>query len=470
MSEPDPLGLVGQTIEELRFDLCIDTKGEGLVYRGKLQGREDPVAIKCLSLSRLDGTDVSVRAIIAARFNEETKILRRLADGTQDIVHCITDGRLSAPTTGETVQYQVLEWLDGRTLEVDLEERRARKMPGRSLRETIDLVESAALAVAHAHSQGIVHRDLQPANMMLVRQRGGLRLKVLNFGLAKNLNRDGPLGSDIATFDPQYAAPELRQTAQPSDVGPWTDVWSLAIVTLEVLTGQKVPNPQDGNLRPSALGAQVPPQLDELFASATALDPGARPADARTFWNALREIYQQTSKPVANAEALAATAMDAEAAAAIARVRAMTAGGPPQSDKGTMLMAQAPPTPRELPNPIVPAVPAQEGPLAGTKPVAIPSPLASSLGGNTKSPLSPAMTALKGTVPMHAVPMKSPLAQAAPASPPARPATQSQPPPQIPVNLVAPGHQQKGNGLVIGVIGGIIVLLIIVGLVLNYVR
>lgn len=455
MSEPDPLGLVGQTIEELRFDLCIDTEGEGLVYRGKLQGREDPVAIKCLSLSRLGGADVSVRAIIAARFNEETKILRRLADGTHDIVHCITDGRLSAPTTGETVQYQVLEWLDGRTLEADLEERRSRKMPGRSLRETLDLMESAALAVGHANTNGIVHRDLQPSNMMLVRQRGGMRLKVLNFGLAKNLLRDGPLGSDIATFDPQYAAPELGPTGQPSDVGPWTDVWSLAVITLEVLTGQKVPNAQGGGLRPSALGVQVSPQIDELFASATALDPGARPADARAFWNELREIYQQTAKPVANAEALAATAMDAEAAAAIARVRAMTAGGVPQSDKGTVLMAQAPPTPREVP------VPVQEGPLVGTTPIAIPSPLASSLGGNMKSPLQPAKNPVKGTVPMQAVPAL----QSHPGVVPVRPATQSQPPPPIPANLVAPGHQPKGNGLVIGIIGGILVLIAILSIV-----
>ena len=61
MAESDPLGLVGRTIDELRFDECVDTEGKGLVYRGHLSGREEPVAIKCLSLSRL-GTDVSQRA------------------------------------------------------------------------------------------------------------------------------------------------------------------------------------------------------------------------------------------------------------------------------------------------------------------------------------------------------------------------------------------------------------------------
>jgi serine/threonine-protein kinase len=444
---PDPLGLVGQTIDELRFDLCVDTEGEGLVYRGKLHGREDPVAIKCLSLSRLGGADVSVRAIIAARFNEETKILRRLADGTHDIVHCITDGRLAAPTTGETVQYQVLEWLDGRTLEADLDERRSRKMPGRSLRETLDLVESAALAIGHAHSQGIVHRDLQPANMMLVRQRGGLRLKVLNFGLAKNLNREAALGTDIATFDPEYAAPEVLASSS-AEIGPWSDVWSLAILMLEVLSGQKVPNPQGGSIRASALGLQLPAPIEELLASATALDPQARPAEAKVFWTTMRELHQANAKPVANADALAATAIDADAAAAIQRVRAMTAGGPPQSDKGTMLMAQAPPQ-----------VPIQEGPLAGTKPIAIPSPLASSIGGNMKSPLGPGPT--KGTAPMPATP---------PAPQPTMPAPvpAAPPPPQVPIDLPAAGAP-KSNTLVVGIIGAVLIGIAVVALAILYV-
>lgn len=444
MSETDPLGLVGQTIDELRFDVCVDTEGEGLVYRGKLHGREDPVAIKCLSLSRLDGADISVRAIIAARFNEETKTLRLLGGGTHDIVHCITDGRLAAPTTGETVQYQVLEWLDGRTLEADLDERRSRKMPGRSLRETLDLVESAALAIGHAHSQGIVHRDLQPSNLMLVRQRGGLRLKVLNFGLAKNLNREAALGTDIATFDPEYAAPEI--VAHSADVGPPSDVWSLAIIMLEVLSGQKVSSTQNGSVRASALGLQIPAPIDDLLAGATALDPKARPADAKVFWTKMRELYQQNAKPVANAEALAATAIDADAAAAIQRVRAMTAGGPPQSDRGTMLMAQAPPPP---------APPAPEGPLAGTTPLAIPSPLASSLGGNMKSPVASAPR--KGTAPMPVTPAPTPPAPLGAPPPPPMP-----PPPQPVVDLVPP----KSNALVLGILAAVVVSIAVVAIVL----
>jgi serine/threonine-protein kinase len=450
MSESDPLGLVGRTIEELRFDDCVDTEGEGLVYRGKLSGREGSVAIKCLSLSRLGTSDMQARALIAARFNEETKTLRKLADGQHDIVQLVNDGRLSAPTNGETVQYQVLEWLDGRTLQADLEERRSRGMPGRSLRETMDLLESGALAMGHAHASGVVHRDLQPSNFMMVRQRGAMRLKVLNFGLAKTMGRDAVIGSDVATFTQEYGAPEVVGEP-PGEIGPWTDVWSLAIILLELLTGQAVANPQQGGLRASALGVQgVPPTIDDALAKATALDPRARFADARAFWATLREGYQ--AAPKQDMDALAATALDDDAQAAIARMRAMTAGSGganvPQSDKGTMLMAAAPPQPQ-------PAIPIQEGPLAGTKPVAIPSPLASSLGGHTKTPLR-----AKGTAPM---PAQMPLA-ATPPGPLQHVAMPTPaPPPQPQVAIEQP--TAKPNMLAIGIIAAVLVLIVIFAVV-----
>ncbi|MBX3230800.1 MAG: protein kinase [Labilithrix sp.] len=436
MSESDPLGLVGSTIDELRFDECVDTEGSGLVYRGKLAGREGAVAIKCLSLSRLGAVDVTARAEIASRFSSETKILRKLGDGTHDIVHCITSGMLSAPTTNETVQYQVLEWLDGRTLKVDLTERRSRGMPGRSLRETMDMLEGAALAMGHAHSLGIIHRHLEPSNLMLTRIRGALRLKVLDFGLAQILGQEAGLRTEVApVFSEQYSAPE-QLTTPPGDVGPWTDVFSLALVMLEILHGAPAPNPRAGAIRASALGVTVPAPIEELLALATAVDPHARPADATVFWTKMREVYKETAKPLASAEALAATAIDDDAAAAIARVRAMTAaGGTPQSDKGTVLMAGAPPTPK---TPAAP--PAQDAALTATAPLGVPSPLATSLGGN----------------------MQTPLARKAPSAPAAPTATTT--PPVAPVSLPVPA--QKSPALLIGVLTAVIVLVGIVAVVL----
>jgi serine/threonine protein kinase len=290
--------------------------------------------------------------------------------------------------------------------------------------------------------------------MMLVRQRGSMRLKVLNFGLAKNLNREAALGTDIATFDPQYAAPEVM-AGHTADVGTWSDVWSLAVIILEVLHGQPVPSPQKGSLRASALGVQIPASVDDLLANATALDPKARPADANVFWTKLRELQQQQPRA---ADPLAATAIDADAAAAIARVRAMTGGGVPQSDKGTMLMAQAPPHPE----PPAPAVPIQEGPLAGTKPIAIPSPLASSLGGNMKSPVAN-VTNPPRTAAMPAVTNAAPLTGQQPQHPP--PITTPPPPQQQVVDLV-PAGGQKSNTLIILVIVGLIALVAVAAVVM----
>jgi hypothetical protein len=189
--------------------------------------------------------------------------------------------------------------------------------------------------------------------------------------------------------------------------------------------------------------------VDDLLAKATALDPKARSTDAKAFWTRLREVQQQQPRA---ADPLAATAIDADSAAAIARVRAMTAGGVPQSDKGTMLMAQAPPHPEPAPA----AAPAQEGPLAGTKPIAIASPLASSLGGNMKSPVAHVQPR---TAAMPVVASPAPLAA------PQQPITTPPPPQQQVVDLV-PAGGQKSNTLIIVIIVVVIALVALVAVVM----
>ena len=355
MSVADVLGLVGSTVDQIRFDECIDTGGFGIVYRGWHLGRNEPVAIKCLRLTRLANLTDAARGSLIHRFHDETKILQHLSHGTHDIVKCLSSGQLFAPATGERIPYLVLEWLDGRTLSADLAERRERGLPGRSLRETLDLIESAALAIAHAHAQGIVHRDIKPANLMLVRVQTGSRLKVLDFGLAKILAEPGA-GKNIATadgiqlFSAAYCPPE-QLSPQAGEIGPWTDIFALALVMLEVMRGDRVRHPMTSALRPSSLGITLPPAVEDLLARATSPSPLERPANANIFWSALRELTRKSTPPVSDASALAATAFDGDVAAAMLKVRAATApnanGAKPMQGQahpftGTMLMSNAP--------------------------------------------------------------------------------------------------------------------------------
>src|SRR5262249_6378600 len=136
------------------------------------------------------------------------------------------------------------------------------------------LFDPAAQAIAYAHSQGVVHRDLKPGNLFLCDAKDGPRMKVLDFGTAKILHGDvlvtGPhqTGGCVFLCSPSYGAPE-QFDPKLGKVGPWTDVYSLAVVILEAMRDKKVRSSDgvanqliralDPNNRPSprSLGADV---------------------------------------------------------------------------------------------------------------------------------------------------------------------------------------------------------------------
>jgi len=504
VSVPDALGLVNSTVDQVRFDECVDAGGFGTVYRGRHLGREEPVAIKCLRLSRLVNLTERMRTSIVARFQEETKILHHLSHGTHDIVRCFSSGQVFAPATGEPVPYMVLEWLDGRPLTADLAERRERGIPGRSLHETLDLIESAALAIAHAHTQGIIHRDIKPGNLMLTRTRGGARLKVLDFGLAKILSDEPGSPRNIATadgvhlFSVAYCAPE-QLSSSVGEVGPWTDIYSLALVMLEVMRGEKIRHPTTGSLRASSLGITIPSPVEDLLARAVSQNPLERPANANIFWSALRELARQSVPPVSDASALAATAFDGDVAAAMLKVRAATASTPSTKSAankpeviaganpftGTMLMVNAPSGALHLLSPQGNASPAAPPPArsAGFPPPHIgikddspapgsTEPLASPLKAPARSlegaaapapPISPhAVTAglppptsplasslgpLRSPVARQPAPVQTPHAAVAPPRPPSVPPPVA---PSTPPAISVP--ETRGPGFVVGLL------------------
>ncbi len=113
-----------------------------------------------------------------------------------------------------------------------------------ALAEAVSVCHQIADAVAFAHSQGIVHRDLKPSN---VKWAGDGRVKVLDFGLAKAIERPvradpkeatlstGDTGEGAVLGTPAYMSPEQ---ARAQDVDRRTDVWSLGCILYEVLTGR----------------------------------------------------------------------------------------------------------------------------------------------------------------------------------------------------------------------------------------
>ncbi|HEY8040526.1 MAG TPA: serine/threonine-protein kinase [Polyangiaceae bacterium] len=299
----DPFGLVGAVVErQFRVDALVGEGGFGVVYKGWHLTLEQPVAIKALKMP--DAHDARTQATVLARFREEAKLSYVLSQATLNVVRTIDFGATTVPT-GAWVPFAVLEWLEGETLAEELRRRRAQEMRGRPLAEAMKLLEPGARALALAHQRRVAHRDVKPGNFFVLAPgaaAGGATLKLLDFGIAKVMREgstaSGTTSSGLLSFTPQYAAPE-QIDPRYGGTGPWTDVYGLALVLLEVLTDRAPFDAVDlagivGAIidparrpTPRGRGAVVPEAVEAILARAVAVDPRQRFADAGQLWDAL---------------------------------------------------------------------------------------------------------------------------------------------------------------------------------------
>ena len=305
----DPFAWVGQTIDgKFRVEEVVGEGGFGVVYRAHHLGLGIPVAVKCLKIpGSLPAAD---RERFHQSFLEEGRILRRLSRLTAAVVQALDVGAAVAPNGGWT-PYLVLEWLRGDSLEDYLAKRKkdgTGKMP---LAEAIELLEPAALAVASAHDEGIAHRDIKPANFFTTDVDGIPTMKVLDFGIAKVIADNASItrafeqtGQAPSMFTPYYGAPE-QFNRRFGATGPWTDVYALALVLVEMVTGQSALDGDDAtqlyiastdvSIRPTPRNRGVPTSaaIEAVFQKALSVEPRTRYTSARAFWNELREALPE---------------------------------------------------------------------------------------------------------------------------------------------------------------------------------
>ena len=200
----------------------------------------------------------------------------------------------------ETRAFLVMELLQGITLREEICAQKRLAPP-----RVVEIMRGVCAAVQAAHRRQLVHRDLKPENIFLARGEAGEVPKVLDFGIAKFLpealqeTADTQSGALIGTL--AYMAPEQLR-GQPVD--PSWDLWALAVVTHEMLTGVR---PFAGSagaihstlvmepLTPLAAYEQgSPARWQQFFDRAFDLDPARRPNSAQTFFSELERALAST--------------------------------------------------------------------------------------------------------------------------------------------------------------------------------
>jgi serine/threonine protein kinase len=299
----DPFELCGETIgDKYRIDEAVGKGGFGVVYRGVHTGFDEPIAVKCLKIPGELGE--AERQELLRRLKDEGRVLHRLSKSTSGIVQALDVGAMTTPN-GRWVPYLVLEWLEGETLAQHLRHRLTRGKGALSLDAAIELLEPAARALEVAHRQKVAHRDVKPENIYLTEVSGERTLKVLDFGIAKVLTQHATFTAapaatqqQASAFTPSYGAPEQFNKKRGA-TGPWTDVFALALIIVEAVSGERALDGDDAtqlyiaaadpSSRPTLRykGIETSDEVELVLSRALAIEPNDRYQHAGRFWTAL---------------------------------------------------------------------------------------------------------------------------------------------------------------------------------------
>ena len=272
--------------------------GFGITYLGTDELHEKKVAIKeffpqGIVTRNIEYQDTVTVTFVGEKDNYEKGKERFLKEARTMAKFSKDEGIVKALDFFEinNTAYIVMEYLEGITLKQYLRENK-RIAPEDLIELLVPLIES----LDEIHSQGMIHRDISPDNIMVLPDG---RIKLMDFGAARDYTEFGEKSLSIV-LKPGYAPPEQYQTHGVQ--GPWTDIYALCATMYKCITGENPPDAIDRVIddhlkKISEFGIVIPPQEEAAIIKGMSVSAKDRYQDIKDFCEDLYGGYEETSVP-----------------------------------------------------------------------------------------------------------------------------------------------------------------------------
>lgn len=258
--KPERNASLDRQIKKIGSYEITDRVGQGgmaVVYKALQPSLNRPVAIKVLSQKLARAREM------VERFNRESLIIARLTH--PNIIHVIDRG-----ITHNGMPFFVMDFVEGTTLAKRVGE------PGFDLNKKLDILVQICKALGYAHKNGVIHRDVKPANILIDVEGNAL---VSDFGIAQfygdGVKQEDRTEEGVVMGTLAYMSPEQKLGSR--DVTAASDLYSLGVIAYELMTATK---PLGRFKPPSSIDPGVPPLLEEVILKCLETDPKDRYASA----------------------------------------------------------------------------------------------------------------------------------------------------------------------------------------------
>jgi len=305
----------GETVGPYQILAQLGQGGMATVYKAYHAALDRYVALKVLHPAFTDD------ATFMSRFQREARVVARLDHPNIVPIYDFAEY--------EGRPYLVMKFIEGETLKALLARGRL------SFRQMLPIVEAVGAALAYAHQQNVIHRDVKPSNILISTDG---KIYLTDFGLARMVQSSTSLTADQLVGTPQYISPE--QAMSKPDLDARSDIYSFGVVVYEMVVG-RVPFDADTPFSvvhdhiytplplPRQVSPNVPEAMEAVLLKALAKNPNDRYADVTSFVQAF-EAAVQTGASVAKVPSESSNVEETQQA--FSEVETSSAVAHPQND------------------------------------------------------------------------------------------------------------------------------------------